>query len=176
MFRKRKFVLILSGGVVVFVLLTFLFFNILTKWESHRYDYVKNDIVPKRILDIYRNLPVVYYEKFQEYENSTSKMFLKNIRINKNVNLTNLWKYVNDFVSKDSLYPQNEYLGSLVHAMETSKIINATLDQRGTQLKFLLTLDVIQFAYCILCLFIYIQIFRVVRKLYLNQNGIKLIK
>lgn len=145
MFRKRNFFLVFTCGVTIFLIFTFISINVLTKWETLRYNAVENNFEEK-IWKIYHNLPKIYYENLEAHNvddfNGTS-IFLKNIALSYNKsNLTYLWKHINNNISRNNIHPQNEYLGTLLKAMQTAKIVEADLDKRGTQLKLLLILEV----------------------------------
>lgn len=145
MFRKRNFFLLLACGVITFLIFTFISINVLTNWETLRYNSNLSNNFDEKIWKLYHNLPKVYHNKVEDdvYKNSTKTLFLNNIVMNNNANLTYLWTHINSIINKQRLYPQDEYLAMLIKAMETAKVVNADLDKRGTQLKLLLTLEVI---------------------------------
>lgn len=114
-----------------------------------------SEVVPKsRILTIeekiyleLKSLPAHYKSKPLILDKSID-IFLENIRkaavsLNDSA-IKKLWTLANSWVTKTQVVDlTSSSLGQVLTALKTASIIKADLDTRGTQLKFLLTLQVI---------------------------------
>lgn len=101
--------------------------------------------------EIYRELALLSaeYKTKSKIVSNFTKYFLNNMKSSAdlaNLNYNNVWKNAKSWVSKMQLYEaRNSDIREVCEAMKVGKIIKADLDSRGTQLKFLFTLEVSDF-------------------------------
>lgn len=136
MIRKRKVIIISIALIIIFFISTNLLFSLLTTEIEVRsiHDHIYFHL---------NNLPSIY--KHKEISNNDSfNIFLKYINSPiHETDVTKIWQIANSWVSKNRLVDhENSFIGSVLLAMQNTKIIKADLDTRGTQLKLLLTLEV----------------------------------
>lgn len=136
MIRKRKLLGFSITLIIIFIFSTYYLLSRLTSTESE----VRT--VREQISFHLENLPEVYKTR-KPYENDAIDKFISNINSIATEETTKLWQIANSWVSGTKLVElESPHLGGLLSALKTSKIINSDLDTRGTQLKFLLTLEV----------------------------------
>lgn len=98
--------------------------------------------VEEEIYKIYKQLKNTIDPK-SKTDNLVGNKFIKYLNNGSLVdNLKQLWTEANSWVSKTEVYNIHHHLGNILHAIKKTKIIKADLDNRGSQLKFLLTLEV----------------------------------
>lgn len=106
---------------------------------------VKKNRVEELIYNELKTLPDIYYSS-QNEDNGKFKKLLEIIRSQQedDDNLHNLWQKANSWVSENQLLNISSHeLGRVITAMKTAKIVKSDIDTRGTQLKLLLTLKVL---------------------------------
>lgn len=141
MLGKRKLLVMYITVFIVFILLTFCFMSILSKNENP--SRLNGLTFEAKIHHEYSQLSADYRIKRLKQDN-ISEFFANNLKHSsgKVENFKELWKTANSWVSKHQLYsPSDSNLGKVWHALQFAKITKADLDTRGTQLKFLLTLE-----------------------------------
>nr|CAH7761905.1 unnamed protein product [Callosobruchus chinensis] len=142
MLRKRN-VLVLSVTILVLFFFTTNYLrSILPSNNSVKYTSLS---IEGKIQIEFKNLPKDY--KIPSLiEPKTFYTFLKNIKSEKfelsSENLTILWNKANSWVTKTQIFNiSSPNIGKVVYALKNTKILKADLDTRGTQLKFIFTLD-----------------------------------
>lgn len=139
--RKRKVILVFLAVIVIFITITINFMYILTKFQQS--EVIQTHLRREdKIRIIQLNLPDVYYRK-QPENDLVGRYFIKYLNSGHRVNnLKELWSVANSWVSKTHIYKIRPQLGNILYALKNTKIIKTNLDNRGSQLKFLLTLEV----------------------------------
>lgn len=142
MIRRRNLVLLSLLFFVLFILTT----NYLLITLPSESEVRKQLTVEEKIYYELNKLPVEYITKTL-IEDKTVDIFINVIQRNvtvRELNLDRLWTEANSWVSKTQLINlTSPNLGKLFVALKNAKIINADVDTRGTQLKLLLTLEVL---------------------------------
>ncbi|KAK9891218.1 hypothetical protein WA026_013532 [Henosepilachna vigintioctopunctata] len=141
-YTKKLPILIFSILLSVIILANCLFYVKLTEPKDIYLTNFHNLSVTDKILLLSENLPSTYISAKLTIDNVTH-IFIKNIRKYYELeNVTYLWKLTNSWVSKKHIVnPLDEEVGKVFGALKYASIIKADLDGRGTQLKFLLTLQ-----------------------------------
>lgn len=140
MIRRKNILLVAILFLVVFVVTT----NYLLYWLPRQSD-VTITIEENIYLEL-KKLPIYY--KINEAEIDDVGTLLKKINI---VNITHayngiekLWKLADTWPNKTQIVDiHSPQLGDILSLLSQAKIVKADLDHRGTQLKLLLTLEVI---------------------------------
>ena len=116
--------------------------NKLTNSESE-ITFTTTQTVWQQIEEIARHLPIEYKIKHIDNDN-VSDSFIVNIK--RKLNVTDpkkFWDEINGSITGEKLYEIYDHkLGTVLEALGHFRITKADLDRRGTQLKFLLTLEV----------------------------------
>lgn len=145
MIRRRKLLLFTVITVLIFLITTnYLLLNL---QKTDDIEVRKSPTIEEKIYQHLAKLPD-YYNLRSPKDVSFSDLSLVNTK-NSTVRLDDwhlqeLWKEANSWVSKTSVINfSSPKMGPLLFALKNAKILKADLDSRGTQLKFLLTLQVI---------------------------------
>lgn len=142
--QKKKILVLFIAVCVLFILLTGFCMSVLSKSELDRKD---NSLTfEDKIHYEYSRLSPDYRIKRLKTDNIT-EIFVRNLknRKKKTANFEEIWETVRAGVSKTQLFSIGDpILGHALDALQNAKIIKADLDTRGTQLKLLLTLEVMK--------------------------------
>ncbi|CAH0552041.1 unnamed protein product [Brassicogethes aeneus] len=138
MIRKRKIVLLTVIILLLYLVTTNYILIILNKSEN---GLESNEVsVEKYILKKLDNLSPEYIIKPKE--NVVIETLIKNIKLVSKYNVKDVWSEADSWVTNSQVVNVNSSnVGNVLNALKDSKIIRADLDTRGTQLKFLLTLE-----------------------------------
>ncbi|XP_019874820.2 glycosaminoglycan xylosylkinase homolog isoform X2 [Aethina tumida] len=138
MIQKKK---ILIAAVILLLLYIFTTNYILFVLNNAENEVFIDDIVSKKILEHLEELSPDYFVKPILSTNFTQRI-IENIKTVHSYDNKQLWATANSWVTQNKVVNFNSSeLGSVIHALKNAKIIKADLDQRGTQLKLLLTLQ-----------------------------------
>lgn len=142
MIRNRNLLFFIVIVVFLFLISTsYLLFNL----QSFEILFTKRPTIEEKIYIQLQELPIYYKQKPAE-SLLVGDLFIsntKNITILENTELSHLWKQTNSWVSKFRVVDfTNPEIGKILQALRVAEITKADLDTRGTQLKFLLTLQV----------------------------------
>lgn len=142
---KKLILLLFSILVSTIAIANYLFYS---KLNELKYPHIsgQNISIEDDIVFFSKNLHVLYSNSKHDPSNITD-IFIKNIRKYESLNnVTNLWKVLNSWVSKQHVVNHtHEDVGKIFAALKFIPIVRADLDKRGSQLKFLLTLEVESF-------------------------------
>lgn len=143
MIRRRNLLLLVLIIALLFLITTnYLLINL----QSSDIEVRKLPTIEEKIYLELRKLPEHF--KLKSLENlSVVDLFVANTKNNpirlEDSQFEHLWKVANSWVSKNRIVDfSSSEIGNVIRAMKTAVIIKADLDTRGTQLKFLLTLQV----------------------------------
>ncbi|EFA06532.1 glycosaminoglycan xylosylkinase homolog [Tribolium castaneum] len=135
MIRKRKLLSISVTLIVVFIFSTYYLLTTLTSTESE----VRS--THEKIYHHLKNLPQLY-KTHKPLENDAFDKFTSNVNVVINEDVAKVWQIANSWVSGTKLVDlESPFLGTVLSRLKTAKVVKADLDTRGTQLKFLLTLE-----------------------------------
>lgn len=124
----------------MFFIITISLVDILSKFQS---EVIRTHLrIEDKIKKIQKHLPKIYYLR-RDNTDLISNDFIQYLKSGGKVyNLDKLWNEVNSWVTKTQLYSIHPKLGDVLFALQNAKIVKCDLDNRGSQLKFLLTLEV----------------------------------
>lgn len=171
MFRKRKLCLLLTSSILlVFFITVIKLMRMLSDTEippTHR-----NNLIHDQIYQQLANLPELY-----KIRTTTKDTVVDNFIVNinqqnaPNENFNTLWQEINSWVTVTQLTNfSSPKLGSVARALKHAKIISSDIDSRGTQLKLLLTLEVVIKKF-FGGLVVFFFIFRASKRWFSNRNG-----
>ncbi|KAK9736517.1 Golgi casein kinase, C-terminal, Fam20 [Popillia japonica] len=123
----------------MFFIITINLVDILSKFQS---EVIRTHLrIEDKIKKIQKHLPKIYYLR-RDNTDLISNDFIQYLKSGGKVyNLDKLWNEVNSWVTKTQLYSIHPKLGDVLFALQNAKIVKCDLDNRGSQLKFLLTLE-----------------------------------
>lgn len=144
MFRKRR--LIYFSFIIFFLFICVLRYLLLTLTKSEHEILYTNSIIEEQIKNELHLLPAKYKHRSPVIDNS-SDIFINNLYKTPGSikDLTQLWKEVNSWSRKNQFVDvHSPNLSNILFALKHAHILSADIDRRGTQLKLMLTLEVLQ--------------------------------
>ncbi|XP_018331863.1 glycosaminoglycan xylosylkinase homolog [Agrilus planipennis] len=141
MFKRKQIFLLFALFTLSFLLVLIVLIKKLPSTESKVKIKVNN--IEELILEEAHQLSN-YFKTKRSINETAIKIFineLNKIVISKNTTEP-LWNIARSWVSKTQLYNMSSiYLGDVIYALKSNKILKADIDSRGTQLKLFLTLE-----------------------------------
>lgn len=142
MFRRRNLLFFIVIAALLFLITTnYLLLNL----QSSDIEVRNTQTIEEKIYLELQKLPEHYKQKTPG-SLPVADLFItntKNIATLENTNIDHLWKQTNSWVSKTRVVDFiNSDIGKILQVLTETEITKADLDTRGTQLKFLLTLQV----------------------------------
>ncbi|XP_045461564.1 glycosaminoglycan xylosylkinase homolog [Harmonia axyridis] len=142
---KKFIVLLLTIFLSILAVANYLFYLKLTETKNLSLKIVPevNNSIEELIIFHSKNLHDAYYLKPKPSTDKNTEIFIQNIRkYNVLRNFTYLWNLSNSWISNQYIVShKHEEIGNIFRALKFAPIIKADLDGRGSQLKFLLTLQ-----------------------------------
>nr|XP_022913746.1 glycosaminoglycan xylosylkinase homolog [Onthophagus taurus] len=104
---------------------------------------IYSEIIEEKIQEKFNNLPDKYKRKSSKVDLITQNFikYVQNEHKSTANNVNELWKEANMWINKTQLYSITHKLGYVIDALKNSDILQVGLNPKGTQLKFLLTLE-----------------------------------
>lgn len=142
---KKIIVLLFCIFVSILGVTNYLFYSKLNdlKNSSSKVDPGLNNSIADNIIFYSKNFHYTYFAHKATSENNT-EIFIHNIKkYNELKNVTSLWNLANSWISnKHIVNYKHKEIGNIFRTLKYAPIIKADLDNRGSQLKFLFTLQV----------------------------------
>ncbi|XP_050500165.1 glycosaminoglycan xylosylkinase homolog [Diabrotica virgifera virgifera] len=139
MFRQKTILLLAVLLLIIFFITTNYLLVTLPTESEVKISLSVEDLIYKEL----QNLPVSYkYQSKSNEENLSIYSNFKSITKQGEDKIERLWQIANSWVNNTQLLDINSpYVGDILLALQHTKIIQADIDPRGTQLKLLLTLQ-----------------------------------